>query len=370
VREREPQGRQFGSGRMRVIMVNKLFAGYLGGVERYIASLSRELQALGVDVAVCAKGKDGIATIDGLTVHTVSSLSGLRRVIESGADVVHAHLPRKVFSFEGLRIGHAGRRRTIFTPHAFYPGGSVIKKMGKLALDLTMTRHTMRICDAVINLTPQDQRDAVRNGLPRHRSHIVPNSISAKELAELESASQGSRPPVDAPYILHVGRFDPVKNIGFLVRAHRAVKGLSLVLIGQDDGELANVRRTIAQHKLESRVHIIERADRATLIAAYANASAVVLSSRWEGLPTVLLEGLFFRKPFVASDVGGNGWLAERGASGFLYPLDDEDAYLTALARALAVPPADLERSRNLVVDEFSWEANAKKLLSIYSATG
>src|SRR5829696_6843509 len=152
---------------MRVIMANKLFTGYLGGVERYIYSLSSELARLGVDVVVCASGKAACFEADGFRVRNVPSLADLRAFIRRGADVVHAHLPRKLFSFEALRSAHGAGIRTVFTPHAFYPGGSPLKKMGKLAVDRTFTRYSLRTCDVVVNLTPQDQADSFRNGLPR-----------------------------------------------------------------------------------------------------------------------------------------------------------------------------------------------------------
>lgn len=352
---------------MRVIMANRYFLGYLGGVERYIASLAAELGRLGVDVVICAAGSDALVQFEGLAVKTVPSQAQLRAFVNRGADVVHAHLPRNPFSFGALRAGHKAGMRTVFTPHAFYPDGSAIKKLAKAVTDLTMTRHTMKICDTVVNLTPQDQADSIRNGLDREKSVIIPNSVSLRELIELEDKSRDIVPPFEQPYVLHVGRFHRVKNIPFLVRAHRRIPDHHLVLIGQDDGELPAVRELVSRLQLEGRVHILERADRALVMAAYMNASAVVLSSRWEGLPTVLLEAMFFGKPFVASDVGGNGWLVERGAPGMIFKLDDEDGYVSSLASACRIPASALAGGRALVANEFSWEVNARRLLNIYS---
>lgn len=352
---------------MRIIMANRYFIGYLGGVERYIASLAAELGRLGVDVIICAAGADQLVRFEGLPVRTVPSLAQLRAFIAQGADVVHGHLPRNPFSYEAIRASHKAGIRTVFTPHAFYPDGSVLKKFAKRLTDLTMTRHTMKICDAVVNLTPQDQADSVRHGLVREKSVIIPNSVSVRELMELEDKSQNAPSPFKQPYILHVGRFHRVKNIPFLVQAHRRITDHHLVLIGQDDGELPMVRALIAELGLEERVHILERADRNVVVAAYMNASAVVLSSRWEGLPTVLLEAMFFRKPFVASDVGGNDWLVKRGAPGRIFTLDDEDGYVSSLASACRIDANTLGDGRTLVADEFSWETNAQRMLHIYS---
>ncbi len=67
-----------------------------------------------------------------------------------------------------------------------------------------------------------------------------------------------------------------------------------------------------------------------------AAASALVLSSRYEGLPTALIEGLMLGKVMVATDCPtGPREILDHGRAGLLTPVGDVDALADALDRAL-----------------------------------
>ena len=70
-----------------------------------------------------------------------------------------------------------------------------------------------------------------------------------------------------------------------------------------------------------------------------AHSDVCLLTSRREGLPTVLIEALALGTPVVATDCpSGPSEILAHGALGQLVPLDDADALVVALERALAAP--------------------------------
>ena len=73
--------------------------------------------------------------------------------------------------------------------------------------------------------------------------------------------------------------------------------------------------------------------DRATIAAALAQAHAMVVPSRREGLGLVAAEALLAGCPVIASDVGGLPELVEDGVDGVLVPAGDPVALAAAIER-------------------------------------
>jgi glycosyltransferase involved in cell wall biosynthesis len=102
---------------------------------------------------------------------------------------------------------------------------------------------------------------------------------------------------------------------------------------------------------------------------AIADASLVVVTSRREGLPTLVLEALAHRKRVVVSDDPGCAEAVSEGDLGFVYRRGDIDDLVTKTLEALASDPLN-ERGREKVLDEYDWRVVAPKLDAIYRTAG
>jgi glycosyltransferase involved in cell wall biosynthesis len=67
------------------------------------------------------------------------------------------------------------------------------------------------------------------------------------------------------------------------------------------------------------------------MAAFFAATDIFVLSSNWEGLPTVALEAMLYSKPLVCSDVGGISEAIEDGVNGMLVPPKASDVMASKL---------------------------------------
>jgi glycosyltransferase involved in cell wall biosynthesis len=68
-------------------------------------------------------------------------------------------------------------------------------------------------------------------------------------------------------------------------------------------------------------------------------ADVFVLSSRWEGLPTVLIEAMACGAPLVSTDCpSGAREILEDGKWGLLVPISDPEAMAQAIVQVLDVP--------------------------------
>lgn len=354
---------------MNVLMVNRFFWPHLGGVEFHILNLGKALRRLGCDVTVTYRhqGKRDRDEFRGIKLNVVANELALSRAVGRQFDVVHAHMTRNTFACSSLLVARARGIATVFTPHCYYPAHTPRIARAKRLYDATFTRATLAAACAVIHLTPQDEADSVQRGLVAMKSRIIPNSVSLEELANVELVDLCATRGIPRDFIVHVGRFEAHKNVDFLVRAHRRLhRDLALVLIGQDDGALPQVTALSAQLGLQNRVFILERASFREVCSAYVQARAVVMASSYEGLPTCLLEAMYFRAPVVSTRVGGVPFLVQDGANGYLYEIGDEDGYITQLQLALDDRARTIERARADVEVHYSWEANAPRVLDVY----
>ncbi|HYX53762.1 MAG TPA: glycosyltransferase family 4 protein, partial [Candidatus Limnocylindrales bacterium] len=171
-------------------------------------------------------------------------------------------------------------------------------------------------------------------------------------------------------FLLSVGRLDRVKRGDFLIRALSSLpEDVALVFAGPDAGCRDEWLRLAQDLGLAKRVKILGEVSDADLKAAYQTCSALVLASRYEGLPTVILEAMALGAPVVASATGGTSWLITPGETGFLFAYDDASAFAAAVQSALAPEVKQIvSKAHEMVAKQYSWEANLPRIAALYAA--
>jgi glycosyltransferase involved in cell wall biosynthesis len=129
--------------------------------------------------------------------------------------------------------------------------------------------------------------------------------------------------------MLAVGRLHAVKDHAFLIRACRRLKARGtncLCLIAGEGDERTELERLIKDLGLQAEVKLLGHLPRHQLDSCYALADLVVLTSRSEGIPLVLMEAMARGKVVLAPNITGIPELVLDGRTGFLYrsgSLDD-----------------------------------------------
>jgi glycosyltransferase involved in cell wall biosynthesis len=175
---------------------------------------------------------------------------------------------------------------------------------------------------------------------------------------------------VRKPLVLSIGRFDEPKDQVTLLRAwdhaRRTRPDAVLTLIGSGEME-ATLREVASSARLGDSVRFLR--PRADLAPAYTDADIFALSSRWEGLPYVVLEAMAYGLPVVSTGVDGIPEAVIDGETGLLVPARDPRALGDALALLLAAPH-ERERmgiaGRARVLAEFSLDRMVEQLLGVY----
>jgi glycosyltransferase involved in cell wall biosynthesis len=145
---------------------------------------------------------------------------------------------------------------------------------------------------------------------------------------------------MDGDVVFTVGRLEAAKDLETLLRAFRRVRDERpwvRLVVGGSGSKRVELEALAADLGIDDAVTFAGYVDNAY---AYMNAASVfALSSRHEGLPTVLLEALACETPIVSTDCpsGPREILAE-GRYGRLTPVGDDAAFADALLRTLDAP--------------------------------
>lgn len=183
-------------------------------------------------------------------------------------------------------------------------------------------------------------------GIPRHLIHTIYNPVVSEAML-----ARGGEPlahpwfgPGQPPVILAIGRFYEQKDFPNLIRAFARLAPTTdgrLLILG-DGPQRPQLEGLVRQLGLEERVALPGFVDNP--YAYLKRARVFALSSKWEGLPTVLIEALAFGKAIVSTNCkSGPEEILERGRYGTLVPIADDEALARALRRALTEPPPDYD---------------------------
>ena len=238
----------------------------------------------------------------------------------------------------GVELGRRAGLPVIVKIH-----GSDILTLTQFPARLKQTTNALRRADGVVTVS-QDLADrVVALGANPSRVRVVINGVDGDRFhpgSRLDARRRLGLDPA-APLLLAIGNLEPIKGFDVLIQAcdRLARDGARFVcnLIGQGS-QRAALKRQIAAADCADRVHLLGAKSHDELPDWYRAADLVVLPSRSEGVPNVLLEAGACGVPFVASAVGGIPEIAPAETSR-LVPPNDPDRLAAAITEMLAAPP-------------------------------
>lgn len=180
---------------------------------------------------------------------------------------------------------------------------------------------------------PMAREVAARMGVDPARVHVVPNPVLAQD--DLDIAAPPPPPPSLAPqqgrHFVAVGRLERQKNYPLMLRAFAAGAGPDdrLTIFGQG-------RARVPLERLASRLGIAAKVRFAGFSADIRrhlpHYDALLLSSRYEGQPGVVVEALACGLPIIATRCCASmSPLLDNGALGTLIDGGDEAAFADAI---------------------------------------
>jgi len=311
--------------------------------------LRREVRPL-ADIRALFELRRAIRSFRPEIVHTHSSKAGILGRLAAR----HERVPVVIHSIHGFGFG----------PHQPLP-----VRLAFLAAERLASRWTT----AFVAVSQRNLEDGVRLGLfPASRARVIRSGV---ELASFAGHRGGGALraelgiPVGAPLVVQIACFKPQKAPERFVEvaARLAPRFPAAHFLMAGDGTLRRrLERLRSEAGLERRLHL--PGWRRDVPAIYDAATVVTLTSRFEGLPRVVVEALAAGVPVVAMAVDGVPEVVRDGENGFLVAPDDVAGVVERVAEILA---DDALRSRLSAgsasgLEEFGREAMVRHQEELY----
>lgn len=362
----------------------------IGGTRRHIVDVATGQKAAGVDVHLAvATTRDpdfpgDLERLEELGVgvsrlpmvreiaprQDLADLLALRRLLkELRPDVVHTHCSKAGVLGRVASIS-TGIGQRVHTPHTFAFLFEALFGPRKRAVFRAIEKGLARRSSRVIAVSEGEAQTFRSSGVvPEGRIRVAANGIDPRRFEGAEPANllELDLDPT-RPLLAVIGLVYEAKGQDLLLEAlaRPGLEEVQLLVVGP--GDTSRHRLLVERLGLASRVRFLgARRDVPALLAA---CDCLVLPSRWEGMPYIVLEAMAASRPVVATPVDGARELVQQGVTGLLTGEISIDSIAESLRDLLALESDErlaMGRAGHARLAEgYSIEAMVERLVEIY----
>lgn len=330
------------NAKLRVLQVGKFYPPHMGGIETHLQALCGALrQHVDLRVIVSSECRNTIEeTVDSVPVERLATLltafstsispGMVSRIRNSGAELVHIHLPNPTAVLAYLASGHRGR--LIVTYHSDTVKQKVLGRMFEPLLNAAL-----RKTDAIIATSPNYLATSPVLQAFRNRCQVIPYGIDTTQFEQCApEAVRRVREQFGERLIISVGRLVYYKGFDVLIRAMASVRG-KLLIVGNGPlrGELERLAGGLG---VSDKIAFVGEIDNARVAAYYHAADLFALASvaRSEAFGIVQIEAMAAGLPVVNTNLdSGVPFVSLDGETGLTVLPGDPQTLAAAINRLL-----------------------------------
>lgn len=364
-----------------------------GGVEKVVYEVAKRLSRMGCEVNVATLGKNtlDVYMVDGIKVYSLPSIDltkifnlqltlpkrvteALSLVKDISPDIVHAHNIFFTTSILGVLAKLFYKRKLVLTVHL----GSLqnlaltgyVKAFAVTCYERLIGRIMLAASDAITAVSKSVKKHVIALGAPPEKIFLIPNGVDIEEFKP--TIVNYSNRYVN---VISVGRLLPNKGFEYLVEAANLVVSkkpeyVKFRIVGE--GPHKKYLEDLVRSKgLTRYFEFLGKVSRVSDVLK--EGGIFVRPSLTEGMPLTVLEAMASQLPIIATRVAGTPELIMHNETGLLV----EPGNVHQLADAILVLSNSPEFAEKLGKNarefieraykhQYSWDAIAKKYLSLY----
>jgi glycosyltransferase involved in cell wall biosynthesis len=349
---------------LKILHLNN-YISYTSGVTRYIYHIVKNTKDIFEHEIICLGGdavelfNDQNVKVTVLKYSELFSLPGIYFFLRNYSkknkiNIIHSHhrifdaitaiLPRRKF-------------KTVTTVHSKVYGRRYLSYRADKLISVSdcITQHLIDYYKK-----PRDKISRMKNFVDRSDVKIITEKEELKKHLSL----------TEDKVIMFIGRFSKEKGVDVMVKAfkelHSSNKNISLIMIGEGEEE-----KSLSHYCSETKLPVQLLSPRTNIFDYYNIADLIVLPSRVDPFPYVMLESGLMCKPFIGSNVDGLSELVKHGVHGLIFEKDNVIDLIECIQVILKDQTLAEQISHNLhneVIKNYSVEEVIPEYISFYNA--
>jgi len=195
------------------------------------------------------------------------------------------------------------------------------------------------------------------------QTEIIPNGVDLEFCAN-SNPDRFINKYALSDFILFVGNIQPIKNPHIFVKLAAQIPEVTFVMVGSNIDKINLLKRyRISVPKNLTLLNMIQHDE---VIDAISACKVFVMTSKREGIPTVLLEAMGMGKPVVVPDHSGCREVVYSNNYGYLYEPNSLDDLIEQTRQALFSNKNTVKSARERVSRNYDWKILARRIDLLY----
>jgi glycosyltransferase involved in cell wall biosynthesis len=373
--------------KLHICMITREFPPDPGGIGYYVQNLSKKLHERGHEITVITRGfpnKTVKKVVDGIDVYYVTFLpvypfhlwvhgvyvNRLLKSLESKLTLIHLHSPITPPIRTSLPI-----ITTVHTPmkvdarfHEILNLYSLAEHAQSMVLYPPIESQLFRLSNKITAVSLSVAKELKEYDLDLSKVTVIRNGVDEKTFTPASENNSKQK------YILYTGGlkarkglFDLIESAKYVCNSNCSVK---FFICGKGPFLHKLIEKTQTMG-IKDKIVFLGYVDRNRLVELYQNATIQVIPSHYEGLPTVILEGMSCGLPVVATNIGGNNEVISSGSNGFLIPPKSPKALAKTILELLddhQLRKKIGKAARNTIEESYTWDKITDNIQDCYES--